>query len=69
MHGVGCNNCVSLQRRFFIAGMLLEGVNFEEFDDEGAGNTPSPKQKPFGQKRRREEEIGGKEEEEEKEEE
>ena len=49
--------------------MLLEGVNFEEFDDEGAGKTSPPKQKPFGQKRRREEEVGGKEEEEEKEEE
>ena len=49
--------------------MLLKGVNFEGFDGEGAGNTPSPKQKLFGQKRRREEEIGGKEEEEEKEEE
>ena len=48
--------------------MLLKGVNFEEFDGEGAGNTPSTKQKPFGQKRR-EEEIGGKEEEEETEEE
>ena len=34
---------VSLQRRFFIARMLLEGVNFEEFDGKGAGNTPSAK--------------------------
>ena len=41
--------------------MLLKGVNFEEFDGEGAGNTPSQKQKPFGQKRRREEEEEKKE--------
>ena len=65
MHEVGCNNCVSLQRCFFIAGRLLEGVNFDEFKGEGGRNTPSPKKKSVVQKRR-EDEIEEKEEEEEK---
>ena len=48
--------------------MLLKDVtDFDEFDGEEGGNTPSPKRKSqFVQKRRREEEIGEKEEEEEK---
>ena len=46
--------------------MLLESVNFEEFDSEGGGNTPSPKKKNVGEKRKRDEEKEEKKGEEEK---
>ena len=46
--------------------MLLEGMNFEEFDGEGAANTPSPKKKKSAVEKRREDKKEEKEEEEEK---
>ena len=47
--------------------MLLEGMNFDEFEREEGGNTPSPKKKSAVEKRRREDEKEEKEEEEKKE--
>ena len=46
--------------------MLLEGLDFDEFESEGGGNTPSPKGKNVGEKRRRDEEKEKKKGEEEK---